>query len=91
MEADTPSLIPPQMTKYLRFFVLGRAFGRPGEGRQPVLADFYSRRFQRGVDLFRAMGDVARNDRTFQREDMQPSRVRPPYVRFPATYPSVWR
>ena len=88
--ADTPDLIPSQMTKYLRFYVLSRAFGRPGEGRQPILADFYGRRFQRGVDLFRAMGDVARTDRTFQRQETVPSRTRPPYVRLPATFPSVW-
>jgi len=87
---DTPSLIPSQMTKYLRFYVLARAFGRPGEGRQPILADFYGRRFQRGVDLFRAFGDVARSDRQFQRQDVVPARVRPPYVRLPATFPAVW-
>lgn len=90
VDADTPTLIPAPMTKYLRYFVLARAFGRPGEGRQPVLADFYSRRFLRGVDLFRAMGDVARNDRTFQRQEAVPSRTRPAYVRLPSTYPSIW-
>jgi hypothetical protein len=91
-ETDTPTLLPAQLTKYLRFYVLSRAFGRPGEGRQPILSDFYGRRFKRGVDLFRAFGDVARADRTYQREAAVPSDAgRPAYVRLPSTFPSVWR
>ncbi len=90
VEDDTPTLIPPQLMKYIRYFVLSRCFGRPGEGRQPILADFYGRRFQRGVDLFRAFGNVARADRVYQRQLAEPARSRPPYVRLPAEFPNVW-
>ncbi len=89
-ESDVPTLIPPQMMKYLRYYVFSRAFGRPGEGRQPILADFYGRRFQRGVELFRSFGNIARHDRVYQREAMMPARKRPAYVRLPAEFPSPW-
>jgi hypothetical protein len=90
-EDDTPALIPAPMQKYLRFFVLSRAFGRPGEGRNPILADHYDRRFQRGVKLLQRFGDVARKDRQFQREQGSGSVTRPARVRLPAEFPSVWR
>jgi len=90
LETDTPALIPGPMQKYLRYFVLSRAFGRPGEGRSPVLADHYARRFNRGVAFFQRLGDVARKDRQYQREEATGAdRRRPPRVRLPAEFPRV--
>lgn len=89
-EQDTPALLPAPMQKYVRYFVLGRAFGRAGEGRQPVLADHYLRRFKRGVEFFRRLADVAHKDRVFVREAFAPAAPRRPRVRLPSTYPSVW-
>ncbi len=39
-ESETPALVPPQMQKYLRAYVLSRAFNRQGQGYQPTLAAF---------------------------------------------------
>ena len=90
LEADTPALIPEPMQKYLRFFVLSRAFGRPGEGRNPVMADHYARRFQRGVAFFQRLSDVTRKDRLWQREEATGvDHRRPPRVRLPAEFPRV--
>lgn len=89
-EEDAPSLIPAQMAKYLRHYVLAWAFARPGEGRQPILADHYARRFQHGVELFRSFGDVARADRVYQRQEIVPARRRVGRVRFPAEFPNPW-
>lgn len=89
-EQDTPALIPAPLQKYLRYFVLHRAFARPGEGRQAILADHYLRRYKRGVAFFRQLADVAHKDRQYVREPFTPAEARRPRVRLPSTYPSVW-
>ncbi len=89
-EDDAPILIPAGMRKYLRYFTLGRAFARAGEGRQPMLADHYARRFARGVEFFRALSQLAARDRQFQREPADPAQRRVPLVRLPSEYERVW-
>ena len=90
LEADTPALIPAPMQKYLRYGVLARCFARAGEGRQPILADHYQRRFRRGVEFFRRLADVAHKDRTWQREAFEPTVARRlPYVKLPSAFPRV--
>ena len=89
-EADIPALIPRQMMKYLRYYVLARAFARTGEGRQPVLADHFGRRFLAGVAFFRRFTDLAQFDRVFTREeDESAPTLTPPRVRFPSNFPAV--
>lgn len=87
LEEDTPALLPAPLQKYIRYFVLARAFGRPGEGRQAIFADHYLRRFKRGVQFFRSLADVARKDRVYARETFAPSAPRRPYVQLPSTFP----
>jgi hypothetical protein len=88
-EADTPAMIPAPLQKYLRYHVLSRAFGRPGEGRRSILADHYGRRARRGVELFRRLGDIAHQDHVFVRDAVVQRDSRPPRVRLPAEFPSV--
>lgn len=88
-EDDIPALMPRALQKYLRFFVLARAFGRAGEGRNPVMADHYARRFQRGVDIFRRLGDIAHKDRVFQRQFPGDGERQVARVRLPPNYPAA--
>jgi hypothetical protein len=89
-ETDVPSLVPRQMQKYLRYYVLARAFGRVGEGRQPLLADHFATRFAKGVAFFRRFTDLAKFDRMFVRETEEaPVGHTPPRVRLPSNYPAL--
>lgn len=88
-EDDDLTLVPSQMHKYLRYYVLARAFNRQGEGHQPNLAAFYLARFERGVQLLRTLGNLARRDRQYVRAPLTPSARRPARVRLPSTYPRV--
>ena len=89
-EIDTPGLIPVPLQKYLRYYVLSRAFGREGEGHRPDMAVHYELRFHRGVALMRRLADAARRDHVYAREALGEVAARPPLVRLPATFPSVW-
>jgi len=88
-EADEPALIPTQMQKYLRYYVLSRAFGREGEGQKPEMAAHYEARFKRGVALMKRLADVAHKDRIYARDMPSEAPPRPPLVRLPSTFPSV--
>ena len=89
-ESDAPVLIPEPLQKYLRYYVLSRAFGREGEGQQVAMAQHYDQRFQRGVQLLKRFGDSAHADRTFRRQEAGLSRGRPPRVRLPSQFEQVW-
>lgn len=90
-ETDVPALIPAPMGKYLRYYVLARAFGRAGEGHSTILADHFLRRFLRGVAVMRRLADVAHKDRVYQREEVAPSSRRVARVDLPSEFPSAWR
>lgn len=85
-EGDTPDFMPPQLQKYIRYFVLHRAFGRIGEGHRGDLSDHYRRRYERGVRVFSTLQDVAHRARRWARS---PSfvRARPPFVKLPSEFP----
>lgn len=89
-ESDAPVLIPTPLQKYLRFYVLSRAFGREGEGQRVDLAQHYEQRFMRGVNLLKRFGDSAHADRTYRRQEPAMSRSRPPLVRLPSQFERVW-
>jgi hypothetical protein len=72
-EEDTPGMLPAQLQKYLRYYTLARAFNRAGPGYQPLLAAFWLARFQRGVQVMRRLGFLARKDAQYAR---QPETVR---------------
>ena len=88
-EADSPSLLPGQFSKYLRFYVLSRAFGREGEGYHPTLSEHFSQRFGLGMAFLRQIARFAMKARTYQSQGITASFQRPPRVRLPATYPRV--
>lgn len=91
-ETDEPHLIPVQAQKYLRYYVLAKAFGRPGEGTNSDLAQHWMQRFERGVRLMTKLSDVAQDTRHWQRDNLVPSRGgRPPRVQFPSNFPKVHR
>ena len=88
-EADSPEMIPFQMKKYIRYYILGIAYGREGEGKRPDLSAHYMMRFKRGISVLMRMATVTHIDRVYAREETMESSVRPPRVRLPAHYPQV--
>lgn len=91
-EGDTPELIPVRCHRYLRFYVLAKAFGRTGEGNRPDLAQHYASLYQLGVGLLATLGTPSLLDRVYAREQVREASVlAPPRVRFPSTFPAVPR
>ena len=87
---DTPGMIPPQLQKYLRFYVLYRAFNRQGPGYMPSLAGAWLARYRLGLQTLQRFADLQRRDKTSARTQV-PARTRLPYPRLPGAYPAVWR
>jgi len=86
-EEDGLSLIPAQFAKYLKFYVLSRAFSRKGQGFRPDLAQHFTSLFQVGVALFVKIGNLGFIDRTYAREMVTPTRgFRPPQVQLPPEF-----
>lgn len=86
---DMPELVSEQVMKYVRYYVLSRAFGRQGEGYRPELASHYRQRYQLGVRLMQRLLDIAYKDRDWTRQPFSTGPVRPPRVRFPSNFPTV--
>lgn len=86
-----PALLPGPMQKYLRYYVLGMALVRPGEGRNPVLAAHYLQRVARGEAFLKRLAAVTSQDVLYRRETYAPSVSRPPRVQLPPEFPEVWR
>lgn len=86
-EADIPDMIPAPLQKYLRAFVLARAFARQGELQRLDLAAWYEQRWQRGILLLKRLGFVARHDRTYQRQGVSQHSRAVPRPRLPSTFP----
>ncbi len=86
-EDATPTLLPAQLQKYLRCYVLMRAFGRQGEGQRLDLAAWFEQRWLRGVALMRRLGVVTRRDRGFQRQPQHVQGRAVPRPRLPSTFP----
>ena len=86
-ELDSPLLIPRQCYKYLRWFVLGRAYSRQGEGQRPDMAEHYLNLFRAGVGVLSSLGPVTKHDRVLARETYTPVAARPLRVRLPSNYP----
>lgn len=84
---DTPDLLPAQAHKYLRYFVLAKAFGRQGPGMQLGLSQLYMSQFERGVKTWSRLTNLAKDDQYMQRDTVeQGGRGRMPLVRLPATF-----
>ena len=87
IEGDTPDLLPAQLHKYLKFYVLSKAFGRVGEGYRPDLAQHFAALYQLGGGLMATLGTPSVRDRVYAREQTTDASVRtPPRVQFPSTF-----
>jgi len=90
-ETDVPALVPAQFGKYLKFYILSRAFSRKGEGFRPDFTQHYAALFQVGVALLSKLASPTFLDRVYGREEFAPAGPsRPPRVRFPATFENPW-
>lgn len=86
-ESDTPALIPKQFAKYLKFYVLSRAFSRKGQGFKPDMAQHYTGLFQIGVGVLTKIKDLGFIDRVYGRQSFTGSPTgRPPRVQFPPNF-----
>ena len=88
-EEDELGLLPEQLFKVLRDYVLYRAFDRQGEGYDGTMAALYLLRFERGARVLRTLGNLSRRDRQYQRGQVSPPGRRPERVRLPSHYPRV--
>ena len=86
-EDDTLSLMPAKMAKYIKFYILSRAFSRKGEGFRPDMAMHFTALFQLGVGLLSKIGNLGFIDRNYAREEVSPTRgYRMPQVQFPPEF-----
>ena len=86
-EADSLAMIPKQFGKYLKFYVLSRAFSRKGEGFRPDLAQHFTSLFQVGVGVLKKIANLGYVDRVYARESFRGSPTgRPPAVQLPASF-----
>jgi hypothetical protein len=88
-ETDTPSLLPAQMLKYIRYYILSRAFGRQGEGHNSIMAAHYERRFRQGAEKFNHLSALTNRDVVYAREPAKQGRGRVPRPRLPAHFPRI--
>jgi hypothetical protein len=88
---DAPDLLPSQISKYLRYYVLWQAFGRQGEGYREDLAEHWYQRFERGAKFMRKIADVAYTDHIYVREEVgQQDTRRVPHVQLPPQFERIW-
>jgi len=88
---ESPDLLPAQVSKYLRYYVLWQAFGRQGEGYRQDLADHWYARFERGARFMRKLSDVAYTDHIYVREEVGATEVRRvPLVSLPPQFERIW-
>lgn len=86
-ESDEPGLLHPRLHMYIKFYVLGKALGRPGQGYRPDLAQHWDALYQLGVGLLTMLGTPSVLDRVYAREQTQDASIQaPPKVRLPATF-----
>lgn len=86
-EDDGLSLIPSRMAKYIKFYVLSRAFSRKGQGFKPDMAQHFTALFQLGVGLLAKIGNLGFIDRNYAREEVMPTRgYRMPQVQLPPEF-----
>lgn len=86
---DAVPLLPAACDKYLRAYILTRAYGREGEGKNPVLAAYHEQRWEMGVTLMKRLGQYAQAARTYQRDRPTPTSRTPLRPQLPSNYPRV--
>lgn len=90
-EDETPALLPPQLHKYLRYYVLMRVWSHQGEGLRPDLAGIAQRFYAHGESVAQGLTWLSVRDHNLRRETQAPppERRRPGRPRLPSTYPST--
>ena len=88
-ESDPITLFPAQMEKYLRAYVLSRAFDREGEGRQPLIAAFFAHRWTLGMKFLARLAQFAQVPRLYQAGRAQAAGHIAGRPRLPSHYPRV--
>lgn len=84
---STPTLIPAPMLKYVRYYVLARAFSRSGEGQNFPMAGHLNMRFRQGIAFFSTLKQLTKSDLSLQRETVeQGASARARRVRLPSTF-----
>lgn len=84
---DTPDLLPAQAHKYLRYFTLHKSFERQGPGMNLELSGLYKTMFDRGVQSWKRLTNLAKEDQILGREMAEDTRgTRMPLVRLPAIF-----
>ena len=90
-EADTPSLLPARLHKYLTYGTLARAWSAEGEGHQPQLAAICTTIFARGIRVLRSLSWLTRKDADMSRGMAGCGESRKvPRVRLPHAYQRQW-
>ncbi len=91
-EDDQPELIPVQLHKFLKYYILGQAFSQPGEGYRPDLAQHWLALFQLGVGILAALATPSFAESSLARGQVREVRApTPPPVRLPSPYPRIRR
>ena len=89
-EEDTPTLIPAQMQKYLRYGTLAGMMMQQGEGQNVALASLCQQRFEQGIRFLRRLSWLSRKDQDMQRIPVGGELIqRPPRVMLPSNYPRI--
>lgn len=91
-EDDTPALLPVPLQKYLRYYVLARAWSRQGEGAHAALALYAEQRYGQGVHMAQTLSNLSRYDQQQARGHVPVTLGhRPARPRLPSSYPAVRR
>jgi len=89
-EDDSPELIPVQLHKFLKYFIIGMCLAQPGEGYRPDLAQHWLALYKLGVGILAALATPSFTDSALARGQVNEVRApTPPRVRLPSTYPRV--
>lgn len=90
-ETTGPSNLPPQLFKYLRFYVLSVAFGRSGEQQNFQLAGHYRQRWTMGLMTLGKLVNQTFRARVYARDAFESTTRshRPGRVRLPSTFQRV--
>jgi hypothetical protein len=88
-ETDELTILPAQLGKYLKWYVLFQAFNHQGEGYDASMATVYQQRFARSVRLMRRMANIAHRDASYSRYPAQRQAGAIPQAQLKSNYPKA--
>jgi len=81
-------ILPSLLHKYVKYFLLGMAFGQRGEGYSPDLSNHYLNRFARGIPLLNRLENSISSATRYARSPTSTGRRRRrPFPRLPSNFP----